>query len=115
MMHENNIVSLNAFVTVEEDIDYKNIKTKKTKCYKYNLYLKSNSKYNDELTSTWVYGGRVIVNNEEITSKQFPEGFIILVGVEPTLIYSYETDKKDNNLNLGITWDNAVYEPRIRK
>lgn len=115
MKHEDNTVSLNAFVTVEKNFDCENIKKDSTVCYKYSLYLRSNSEYNNELTSTWVYGGRIVVNKEIVTQKQFPDGFIILVGVEPTLVYSYETDKKDNNLNLGITWDKAVYEPRIRK
>jgi len=115
MEQAGNTISLKAYVTVEEETNCKTLTKLDTICYKYKLYLVSKSKYKGDVTSTWVYGGRVVANKVELTSKQFPEGFIILVGVKPTLIYTYETNNKDNNINLGITWDKAVYEPRIRK
>ena len=118
MEQAGNTISVEAFVTVEEDKDcdkYTQLNQLNEVCYKYKLYLKSKSLYAGVLTSTWIYGGRIVVNNVEVTNKHFPDGFIISVGVEPTLVYTYELDKKDNSLNLGITWERAIYEPRVHK
>lgn len=124
---ENNKISISAYVTQEiikqeiepyeielqilqkrrkEGIDF--VKTK----YKYELYLQSNSIYNGDTTSTWIYSGRVFINGVEITKEQFPDGFTLLIKREPTLIYWYETTLSEK-MNFYVIWENAVYENRL--
>ena len=80
---------------------------------RYELYLESRSEYNGKKTSTWIYNARVFINGVEMTKEQFPDGFILSIDVEPTLVYWYETPPVEE-LALYISWGNAVYETRIR-
>jgi hypothetical protein len=125
---ENNKVSISAFVTVQENIEgidpytlklemhkknkkeIKEIEEYKT-VYRYELYLKSNSIYNGDTTSTWIYGARVFINGVEVTKEKFPNGFMISIEPKPTLIYWYET-KREENINFYVKWESAVYENR---
>lgn len=120
-------ISISAFVTVElssEPIqEYELelqmqqkkrkevIETTKT-VRRYELYLKSNSILNGDTTSTWIYGGRVFINNVEVTGEQFPNGFTLLIEKEPTLVYWYETISLEK-INFYVNWQNAVYENRL--
>jgi len=114
----NDKVAIHAYATLETlDKEITNSYAQKSLepnlIQRYELYLVSESKYNGRLTSTWIYGARVYINGEEVTRKQFPEGFILSIATEPTLVYWYETPPVDG-LNIYISWNNAVYETRIR-
>jgi hypothetical protein len=87
------------------------IETTKT-IRRYELYLKSNSVFNGDTTSTWIYGGRVFINGVEVTGEQFPNGFTILIEKEPTLVYWHETTSLEK-INFYVNWQNAIYENRL--
>lgn len=126
---ENNEVSISAFVTIQKNIEsidpyalklemhtknkreIKEIEEYKT-IYRYELYLKSNSTYNGDTTSTWIYGARVFINGVEVTKEKFPDGFMISIAPKPTLIYWYET-KRDESVDFYVKWESAVYENRF--
>lgn len=122
---ENNL-SLSAFIKIyetskkEKDVQYLSLKNKKTKnfeivetIYRHELYLKSNSVIDGDTTNTWIYNVRVYIDDVEITKDQFPNGFILLIKTEPTLIYWY--DSPEQNVNMYIKWEKAVYENRNYK
>lgn len=121
--YDNNKISVSAFVTIEGIVDtiYNsksddiNVASKYTidSLYQYNVYLESKSTYNGDTTSTWLYGVKVLVNNNDVMSNQFPDGFMLSVKTTPTLVYTYQSKKTDNKFN--VKWEKSVYEPRIRK
>lgn len=119
LSHEDNIISVSAYVTIEDIVD--TIRHSKTKSnyieldslYLYDIYLVSKSVYNGDTTSTWLYGVRIFVNDKNILADQFPEGFTRSIKTTPTLIYSYRSKEPNNKFN--VTWEKSVYEPRIRK
>ena len=128
--NDGHVVSLGAFATIEEEenvvreIDM-NIGSKreikknlqmppKTEIeYRYELYLVSKSIYEGDTTNTWVKGLRIYVDGEDVLGKQFPEGMTISIGVEPTLIYTHHCETMF--CEFEVTWERAIYEPRIRK
>jgi uncharacterized membrane protein len=115
----NDKVAIHAYATIElieKEVtnSYAQKEMMPTLVQRYELYLISESIYDGEATSTWIYGARVFINGDEVTKKQFPEGFILSVGTEPTLVYWYETPPVEG-LAIYISWNNAVYETRIRK
>lgn len=113
------LVSVSAFLTIEKEIDviHENEKEKaeivygETK-YHYELYIVSKSKYNGELTNTWLYGVKVYINGENIYEQQFPDGFLASIKTDPTLIHTHHAFDKD--AEFEVTWEKAIYEPRIR-
>jgi len=113
------IISVSAFLTIEDEIDviHENEK-EKTKLdpeikYHYELYVVSKSIYEGDTTNTWLYGVRIFVNGKDILINQFPDGFIISIKTEPTLIHTHHAYNKD--VEFEIKWEKAIYEPRIRK
>jgi hypothetical protein len=79
--------------------------------YRYELVLISNSRYQNELTSTWLYGVQIKVNEFDITSKDYPNNdYNVLVKTKPTVIYWRETSLE--MLLMEIKWNNAIYDPR---
>ncbi len=123
---EGNIVSLGAFTTIDEEqsmvhVDMnsgskrtvkKNLEMPVTE-YHYDLYLVSKSVFEGDTTKTWVSGLRIYVDGEDILINQFPEGMTVSIGTEPTLIYTHHCDNQF--CEFEVTWERAVYEPRIRK
>ena len=81
--------------------------------YHYELYVVSKSIYNGDTTNTWLYGVKIFVNGEDVLVNQFPDGFIISIKTEPTLIHTHHAFNKD--VAFEIKWEKAIYEPRIRK
>ncbi len=83
------------------------------------MYVVSKSVYLGNSTNTWIYGGRVYIDigdglgNREMTAEQFPDGFILSVSTEPTLVYWYEIAPVEA-LGIYVSWENAIYETRIR-
>ena len=81
--------------------------------YRHELYLVSKSVFNGDTTNTWIYGTKIFIDDIEVTKKQFPDGFIFSIKIEPTLIYWFET--KNKLINFIVTWEKSMYEPRIYK
>lgn len=90
------------------------LEEKKKTQHIFELYLISKSIYNSDTTSTWINGVRIYINGVEVTKDQFPEGFLLSVATKPTFVYSYKTELQDS-INMSLTWERAIYEPRIRK
>ena len=126
--NEGNIVSLGAFTTITEEegvvheIDMnvgskrnvkENLQMPPVTEYHYELYLVSKSIYESDSTNTWVKGLRIYVDGEDVLAEQFPEGYTLSVGTEPTLIYTHHCE--DTFCEFEVTWERAIYEPRIRK
>lgn len=121
----NNLISISAFITIEDENDVvshdnKTVKQKKyeqsiydEKKYHYELYMVSKSIFEGDTTSTWLYGVKIFINGEDVLNKQFPNGFIISIKTIPTLIHTHHSYTKD--VKFEIKWEKAVYEPRIRK
>ena len=125
---EGNIVSLGAFTTITEEknvvheIDMnvgskrnvrENLQTMPVTEYHYELYLVSKSIFEGDTTATWVKGLRIFVDGVDILENQFPKGMTVSIGDEPTLIYTHHCENEF--CEFEITWEAAVYEPRIRK
>jgi len=108
-----NELRISAFATIEKIIDVKKKEITEDTKYKYEVYLISKSKYENEITSTWIYGGKIFVNEEEVTYKQFPYGFTVLIKTQPTLVWHDIIDKDD--IEIKIDWEEAKFENRIRK
>jgi len=113
------LISVSAFLTIENESDviHEN-KKEQTKIdseikYHYELYVVSKSIYNNDTTNTWLYGVRIFINGEDVLLKQFPNGFIVSIETEPTLIHTHHAYNKD--VEFEIKWEKAIYEPRIRK
>lgn len=114
------LVSVSAFLTIEDEtvVIHENEEEKaeiienETK-YHYELYLVSKSIYNNDTTNTWLYGVKIFVNGEDVLVNQFPDGFIISIKTEPTLIHTHHAFNKD--VKFEVKWEKATYKPRIRK
>lgn len=104
----NNKIVISTYITIEKDIKKEN-----NNIFKYDLYLKSESIYNNNVTKTWLYGTKIYIDGIEVTSDQFLEGFTILIPTQSERIYSYTTNKK--NINFSITWKKSIYESRIKQ
>ena len=125
---DGHIVSLSAFATIEEEQvaihenEVQSMKSRKSVKisppkyeteYHYELYLVSKSVFEGDTTSTWIKGLRIYVDGEDVLAEQFPEGYTLSVGTEPTLIYTHHCE--DTFCEFEVTWERAIYEPRIRK
>jgi len=75
--------------------------------YRYELVLQSNSIYNGQLTKTWLYGARVFIDSLEVTREQSPNGFAVIIGTTPTVIYRYDSNL--DTINIKITWKSSLY------
>jgi len=123
-----NKIAIKAYATVEpiseftEATQYEdNVShTYEVEKQRYELYLVSESVYHGNLTSTWIYGARVFIDlndgigKREMTAAQFPDGFVLSISTTPTLVYWYQIEPVDG-LGMYVSWNNAVYETRIRK
>jgi len=123
---EGNIVSLSAFVTIEEE-EYvshveENMSKKEIKQltytepeieYRYELYIVSKSVFEGDTTNSWIYKLRIYVDDEDVLAEQFPDGHTLLINTEPILIYTHHDTNKFTNFEL--TWEKAIYEPRTHK
>ena len=123
---EGNIVSLSAFVTIDEEInviheeeglnkrELKQLKYEEPEIeYHYELYLVSKSVFKGDTTNTWITEFRLFVDGEDVQINQFPDGRTLSVGPEPELIYTHHDTNRFCDFEL--TWERAIYEPRTRK
>ena len=113
---QGNTVGIHAYATMETIMKYpQNTYEQKSLApypvHRYELVLESKSVYRGKATATWIYNARVFINNVEMTKEQFPDGFILSVGVAPTVVYWYETPPVDE-LSMYISWGSAIYETR---
>jgi len=123
---EGNVVSLSAFVTIQEEelvvhdkevLNKRELKQLKYEIpeieYHYELYLVSKSVYEGDTTNTWITEFRLFVDGKDVQINQFPDGRTLSVGPEPTLIYTHH----DTNgfIEFELTWGRVIYEPRTRK
>ena len=83
------------------------------KRFGYTIVGKSESVYNGETTSTWLFGVWVKVNDVLITKVIYPRGKEVLVYTTPTEIHYFETHEPNVKVNLG--WVESIYEPKIIK
>ena len=81
--------------------------------YRYNIVCISNSKYNNQLTSTWLYGFWVKINNVPITKPIYPRGKDVMIYTTPTVAHYIETDEEQIKINVG--WAESVPDPKIIK
>jgi hypothetical protein len=123
---DGHLVSLGAFTTIDEEskivhVDM-NVGSKRNVKenlgipvteYHYELYLVSKSVFEGDTTNTWVSGLRIYVDGEDILENQFPDGMVVSIGTEPTLIYTHHCENEFCEFEL--TWERAIYEPRTRK
>lgn len=128
----NGIISVGGYITIEKEYNYdhvqNNIREVKQEVYNkkkydkvlepeivyhYEIYFVSNSVFNGDSTSTWVNGLKIFTDGKQLLAEQFPEGFIISIKTEPTLIHVYHS--KSDSVAFNIEWDKLLYEPRIRK
>ena len=56
---------------------------------------------------------KIFIDGQDVRGEQFPDGFLISVKTEPTLVHSHHT--RNRNIDIEIIWETAIYEPRIRK
>lgn len=73
----------------------------------------SESTFNDQLTSTWLFGFWVKVNGVQITQPLYPRGKEIMVYTTPTELYYFETEEPSVLVKVG--WVDSIYEPKIIK
>jgi hypothetical protein len=75
--------------------------------YRYELVLQSNSKYNGQAVKTWISGAKIFIDSLEITREQSPNGFAVIIGTTPTVVYRYDSDL--DTINIKITWKSSLY------
>lgn len=76
--------------------------------YRYELFLISESLYNNKRKNTLLSKTRIYVDSIEVTYNQFPNGFPAVIKTKPTLVYWYETSR--DSINLQIKWENVNIE-----
>jgi hypothetical protein len=81
--------------------------------YRYNIVCVSSSKYNNQLTSTWLYGFWVRVNGVPITKPLYPRGKDIMIYTTPTIAHYIETEEEEIKVNIG--WAESIPDPKIIK
>ena len=122
-----NKIAIQAYATVELITEYPTVvnsyeqkSLEPHQVQRYELYLVSKSIYRGSLTTTWIYGARVFIDfndgigKKEMTADQFPDGFVLSISTKPTLVYWYQIEPIVG-LGMYVSWNNAVYETRIRK
>ena len=121
---QGNTVSIKAYATVEiieryPTNTYEKQSLEPYKIQRYELWLQSKSVYRGKATETWINGARVFIDfndgygKREMTAEQFPQGFLLSITTEPMLVYWYEIEPVEG-LGMYISWENAIYETRIR-
>jgi hypothetical protein len=108
----NDKISITSYITRQNILTYANQEQmQKTVSdlpkYRYELVLLSESKYNNEITKTWIYNAKIFIDGIEVTREQFPDGFTALINVEPTIVYWYVSSR--DILDMKITWKNSIY------
>lgn len=83
------------------------------KMYRYNIVCISESTFNGELTSTWLFGFWVKINGVLITRPIYPNGKDMMIYTTPTIAHYIETHEENIKINVG--WSESVYEPKIIK
>jgi hypothetical protein len=86
---------------------------KSDELYRFSIVCVSNSTYRGQLTSTWVFGLWVRVNNVAITQPLYPDGKDVLIYTTPTVVHFIETDEFDPLIKMG--WKKSVPDPKIIK
>jgi len=81
--------------------------------YRYNIVCTSSSIYEGQLTSTWLFGLWIWVNQVPITQPIYPDGKDVMVYTTPTIVHTIETDEE--NPSIRIAWEKGVPDPKIIK
>ena len=81
--------------------------------YGYSIVCESSSKVNNNLTSTWLFGFWVRVNDVPITQPIYPRGKDIMIYTKPTVAHYFETEEEEIKINIG--WVESVPDPKIIK
>ena len=83
------------------------------KLYRYSIVCISRSKYGGKLTSTWLFGLWVKVNDVPITQPLYPDGKDVMIYTKPTVIHYIETEEENPLIKIG--WQKTIPEPKIIK
>lgn len=107
-----NRISISSYVTKQENLIYANQHIAQKSIielpkYRYELVLVSGSIYNGQLTKTWLYGTKVFIDSVEVTREQSPDGFAVIIGTTPTVVYRYDSNL--DTINIKITWKSSLY------
>jgi hypothetical protein len=107
IINSTNKIGLKAYITVDS------VLTKSGDIlYVYSFNAVSLSTYDNEPTTTWLYGTRVYFNGIEVSKKLYPNGFLVGVDTNSTNIYKYTSS--DTKVKFIITWEQAIADPRNR-
>jgi len=79
--------------------------------YRFSIVCESKSTINGQLTSTWVFGLWVRVNDVAITQPLYPDGKDVLIYTTPTVVHFIETDEANPYIKMG--WRKSVPDPKI--
>lgn len=83
----------------------------KSEAYRYELVLLSKSTFQFENTSTWLYGVRIFINQQDITAVNYPNNnYTLLIPTTPKTIFWMNSS--DDMVLMEIMWNNAIYDPR---
>lgn len=80
--------------------------------YRYELIVISKSTFQNELTSTWLYGVDLIINGQNIVANEYPnDNYNLLIRTTPIKpVFWRETSEE--MILIEISWNNAIYDPR---
>lgn len=79
--------------------------------YEYNIMLISESKFNNQITDTWIYGTKIFINGNEKTKQMFPNGFVFYVTKDPIKLYQIKSNSE--NIHFEIKWNKSIIEPTL--
>jgi len=109
-LNEDSKILIKSFVTIEKinnELESKTNEIKNLPKYRYEIFMFSQSKLNGNLNKLWIINGKIIINDEIITKRQFPNGFTFIINTKPTLIYWHESDYDD--INIQVVWEKIKF------
>ena len=116
VISEGEVIDVNAkiyrkIISVISQKSFKDFKGENV--YGYSIVCVSKSLCNGQLTSTWLFGLWVRVNNVPITQPLYPDGKDVMVYTTPTVVHYIETEETNPSIKIG--WAKSVYDPKIIK
>ena len=106
------ILRIDSYITKQKILKYDNAYFRRRTSatlprYRYELFVKSNSIKNGDSTKVWLFNTEIFINNICVTERQFPEGFNVVVDVEPTKVYWYESNNE--SIHIELMWKKLKY------
>lgn len=112
-LSDNEIIIVNAKIYKKRvnSTSQKSFRSYEKTLYRYNVVCVSLSEYQGELTSTWIYGLWVKVNDVPVTQPLYPTGKDVMVYTTPTIVHYIETEEENPRFKIG--WTESVYDPKL--